>query len=44
MRKLEAILEDHDIAVDLMQTDRPGFVVCEDRHQVAAEPGTDSGA
>ena len=44
MRELAAILEDHDITVDVIQTDRPGFVVYEDRHQVAAEPFKDSGA
>ena len=44
MRELAAILEDHDIAVDVIQTDRPGFVVYEDRYQIAAEPFRDSGA
>lgn len=44
MRELAAILEDHDIAVDVIQTERPGFVVYEDRYQIAAEPFKDSGA
>ena len=44
MRELAAILEDHDIAVDVIQTERPGFVVYEDRYQIAAEPFRDSGA
>ena len=44
MRELAAILEEHDIVVEVIRTERPGFVVYEDRHQVAAEPFKDSGA
>lgn len=38
MRELAAILETHDIAVEVIQTDRPGYIVYEDNYQVCAEP------
>ena len=38
MRGLAQILEAHGIAVEMLQSDRPGYVVYEDRFQVAAEP------
>lgn len=38
MRVLAHILDSHGIAVDMIQTARPGYVVYEDDHQVAAEP------
>ncbi len=44
MRELAAILEEHDITVEVIQSDKPGFVVYEDRYQIAAEPLRDSGA
>jgi len=38
MREMAAILEAHDLAVDMIQTDRPGYIVYEDRSQGCAEP------
>ncbi len=38
MRLFAVILEAHGIAVDVIQTERPGYVVYEDSVQVAAEP------
>lgn len=35
---LVEILRAHGVAVDLLRTDRPGYVVYEDPYQVAAEP------
>lgn len=42
MRELEQILEVHDVAVDVLHTERPGYVVYEDDFQVAAEPFVDT--
>jgi hypothetical protein len=44
MRLLADILERHGIQVDMLRTRRPGYVVYEDDHQVAAEPYSDTGA
>jgi hypothetical protein len=44
MHVLASILQCHGIAVDILRTQRPGYVVYEDDHQVAAEPFRDSGA
>jgi hypothetical protein len=38
MREIVGILDAHDIAVDVIHTTRPGYVVYEDKYQVAAEP------
>jgi len=38
MRALAALLQSKDVAVDVIMTDRPGYIVYEDEHQVAAEP------
>ena len=38
MRALVAILEDNGYRVSQITTDRPGYVVFEDDHQVVAEP------
>jgi hypothetical protein len=38
MRILSHILESHGVAVAVLQTSRPGYVVYEDQYQVAAEP------
>lgn len=35
---LVEILRAHGVAVDLLRTDRPGYIVYEDSYQVAAEP------
>ena len=44
MRELVAILEAHDIAVEMLQTERPGYVVYEDTYQIVAEAFSDTGA
>jgi hypothetical protein len=38
MYELAAILEAHDVMVDVIQTAKPGYVVYEDEFQVTAEP------
>jgi hypothetical protein len=38
MREIVAILERNDVRVSQITTDRPGYVVFEDDHQVVAEP------
>lgn len=38
MYDLKAILEEHGIIVELIQTDNPGYVVYEDENQITAEP------
>src|SRR4051794_24019542 len=38
MRELVALLRHKDVQVDEFMTDRPGYVVYEDDHQVAAVP------
>jgi len=42
MREVEAILESHGVAVDIIATDRPGYITYEDDYQVAAEPFADT--
>lgn len=44
MRILVGIAEAHGVAVEMIRTERPGYVVYEDRHQVTAEPFSDTGA
>ena len=38
MRALAALVEHKDTVVEVIQTDRPGYVVYEDEYQVAAIP------
>lgn len=38
IRQVAHILESHGIEVAVLQTERPGYIVYEDDHQVAAEP------
>ncbi len=38
MRELASLLEHKDIPVQELRTDRPGYIVYEDEHQVAALP------
>jgi hypothetical protein len=40
MRELVALLEHKDIAVEEFRTDKPGYIVYDDAHQVAAIPFT----
>ena len=42
MRKMSELLEPHGHSVSILETDRPGFVVYEDRWQVVAEPYADT--
>ncbi len=44
MHELTQILHSHGIHVEVLRTDRPGYVVYEDPYQVAAEPFSDTGA
>ena len=44
MHDLAQILRAHDVHVEVIKTDRPGYVVYEDEHQITAEPFGDSGA
>ncbi|HKT09035.1 MAG TPA: hypothetical protein VJR24_14145 [Gemmatimonadaceae bacterium] len=37
-RELAAVLERHDILTEVLQTNRPGYIVYEDEFQVLAEP------
>ena len=38
MYEIKSILEAHGIAVDVIRTSRPGYVVYEDDYQITAEP------
>jgi hypothetical protein len=38
MRQLVTILERNDVDVKMFRTDRPGYVIYEDAHQIVAEP------
>jgi len=38
MRQLVTLLEHKDVAVEELRTSRPGYIVYEDEHQVAAVP------
>jgi hypothetical protein len=42
MRELAAVLHEHGIAVDVIETLRPGYVTYEDEAQVVAEPFADT--
>lgn len=42
LREVVAILGQYDIHTEMIQTDRPGYIVYEDNYQVAAEPFSDS--
>lgn len=44
MRELAAILDENDILVDVIETERPGYLTYEDEVQVVAEPFSDTGA
>jgi hypothetical protein len=41
IRDLVVILQSHGIAVQMLKTDRVGYVVYEDEYQIVAEPFTD---
>lgn len=42
MRKIAVILEAHGHHVEMIRSDRPGYIVYEDEHQIAAEPFRDT--
>ena len=42
MRSLMEILEEHGIHVETLRTERPGYIVYEDKFQVAAVPFTET--
>jgi hypothetical protein len=42
MRELVAILEEHGVHVEILQTDRPGYIVYEDEFQITAEAFRDT--
>ena len=42
IRDINAILEQHDVRVRMIATDRPGYIVYEDDFQVAAESFADT--
>jgi len=44
MRELATILEEHGIEVIVLQTERPGYIVYEDEHQITAEPFAETSA
>ena len=43
-RRLVELLESHGIVVEMITTERPGYVVYEDEFQVVAEPFADTSA
>ncbi len=42
MYELRQIFENNGITVDVLRTTRPGYIVYEDKYQVAAEPFSDT--
>lgn len=42
MRQIAVILEGHGHHVEMIRSDRPGYIVYEDEHQIAAEPFRDT--
>ncbi len=44
MHGISEILRAHGVTVHVIRTEKPGYVVYEDMHQVAAEPFNDTGA
>lgn len=42
MRRMAAMLAEHDVEVHTLRTQRPGYIVYEGKHQVAAEPFSDT--
>ena len=41
-RSIVSIIEQHDYSVEMLRTDRPGYVVYEDDFQIVATPFTDT--
>jgi hypothetical protein len=42
IREMVAILENHDVKVEMLKTEKPNYIVYEDEFQVVAEPFSDS--
>jgi hypothetical protein len=42
LRQIVAILDSYGIHTEMIQTDRPGYIVYEDAHQIVAEPFSDA--
>lgn len=42
MREAAAILESHGVTVEIIATDRPGYITYDDEHQIVAEPFSDT--
>jgi hypothetical protein len=42
LREIVSILDRHDIHIEMIQTDRPGYIVYEDEFQIVAEPFADA--
>jgi hypothetical protein len=42
MHAITKLLHNHGIEVDVVRTERPGYIVYEDKHQVASEPFKDT--
>lgn len=42
MYGMAEVLKSHEVSVEVLRSNRPGYVVYEDKHQVAAEPFTDT--
>jgi hypothetical protein len=42
LREVASIISRHDVHTEMIQTDRPGYVVYEDDYQIIAEPFSDS--
>ena len=42
MRELATILEGHGISIEVLQTEKPGYIVYEDNYQITADPFTET--
>jgi len=42
MQEYRRLIESHGVAVEMIKTERPGYIVYEDEHQVAAYPFADT--
>ncbi len=42
MREIAEILESHGVTVEVVTTDRPGYITYEDEYQIVAEPFADT--
>ena len=42
MREYQRVLEEYDVRIEMLRTERPGYIVYEDQHQVVAYPFADT--